>query len=116
MEDRGMRARIGIAFFLLCGLCCSTRPSLAGGADLVTIVSNQDLEATVTGASIAIAFHTELQNDQIGAGGIAGNQFQNFFGIQTVSANAGHGAISQAATSLAIRATLAMGAAARPGF
>jgi hypothetical protein len=116
MEDRGMRMRIGIVFFLLCGLCCSAGPGLAGEADIAAIVSNQELAATVTGASVTIALHTELQNARTGTGDIAGSQFQNFLGIQTVSANTGQGAISQAATSLAIRATLTMSGVARLGF
>ena len=116
MEDRGMRARIGLVFFLLCGLYCATTPGLADETNFVAVVSDQDLAATVTGASITLAFHTESQNDRTGTGGIAGSQFQSFFGIQTVSANTGQGAISQAATSLAVRGTLAMGAALGLGF
>ena len=111
-----MRARIRIVFFLLCGLCCLARPGLADETNLVAVVSDQDLAATVTGASITLALRTELQNDRTGAGDIAGSEFQSFFGIQTVSANTGRGAISQAATSLAIRATLTMGGVAGLGF
>jgi hypothetical protein len=111
-----MHGRIKIAIFLLSGLCCSAGSGVASEVDSVATISDQDLAAVVTGTSIAIALHTELQSGQSGTGNIAGNQFQNFSGIQTISANTGQGAIGQAATSLAMRATLAMGAAAGSGF
>jgi hypothetical protein len=110
-----MRGRIKIAIFLLCGLCCLAGPGVANEVGRIASVSDLDLAAVVTGTSIAIALHTELQSGQAGAGGIAGSRFQNFSGIQTISANTGQGAIGQAVTSLAIRATLAMGVAG-PGF
>jgi hypothetical protein len=116
MEDCGMRTRIRLLLFLLSGLCSVARPGLADEIDIAAVMSNQDLAATVTGVSIAIDLHTESQSDKAGAGGIAGSRFQGLFGIQIISANTGRGAISQAATSLAVRATLTKGAAPGLGF
>jgi hypothetical protein len=76
---------------------------------LLQTLSNQEL-ADITGASVAITFHDIAENNQADRTGIGGGEFRNFFGIQTISTNIGANAISQAATSLVVHATLSEGA------
>ena len=88
---------------------------LLGGANaahanaiVLQTLSNQEL-ANVTGASVSMAFHDIAENNRIDRTGIGGSEFQNFFGIQTFSINIGTNAISQAQTSLTVRAALPEG-------
>jgi hypothetical protein len=42
--------------------------------------------------------------------GIGGGRYAHFFGVETVSIDAGDGSIAQAATSVSVRASLALSA------
>jgi hypothetical protein len=83
--------------------------SAAHAISLQTL-SDQELAANVTGVSVLISFRNQTENNQAGTFGIGGSEFGNFVGIQTISTNMGSNTISQAATSLAVRATLTEGA------
>jgi hypothetical protein len=74
-------------------------------AVLLQTLSNQEL-ANITGASVVIAVREIAENNQADRTGIGGDEFRNFLGIQTVSTNIGVHAISQAETSLTVRARL----------
>lgn len=72
------------------------------------MLSDQDLAATVTGSSVAIALRADLQDKQSGVRGIASGQFQKFSGIETISTDSSQTSVSRAATSLTVRAKLMM--------
>ncbi|MGZ5921596.1 MAG: hypothetical protein ACXWLT_07500 [Rhizomicrobium sp.] len=102
-----MRPQTKISILFLSVFFCAAMPALASEISLATL-SDQDLAATVTGSSIAIALRADLQDDQPGARGIEGGRFQNFSGIETINTNSSQASVSQAATSLTVRAKLMM--------
>jgi hypothetical protein len=77
---------------------------------LTLTLSNQDLSAQVTGATVDFARGDE-QNGRLRTGDIGhgGGSFANFAGVQTASQNTGVGSINQAATSLAANAGISFG-------
>jgi hypothetical protein len=110
-----MRARLEILILSVCGVFCAATPGLANETFSATL-SDQDLAITVTGASITIALRADLQNNQSSAHRIAAGRLQDFFGIETISANTGQNSVSQAGTSLTVRATLTMAGRAGLAF
>lgn len=103
-----MAARNTVLILFLVPLLCAAHAARAN-AILLQTLSNQELAANVTGASVAIAFRDGAENDRAGMTGIGDNAFGNFFGIQTISTDIGANAVSQAATSLVVRASLMEG-------
>jgi hypothetical protein len=81
-----MRPQTKISILILSVFFCAATPALASEISLATL-SDQDLAATVTGSSIAIALRADPQDGQPGARGIGGGRFQNFSGIETISTN-----------------------------
>ena len=95
-------------------LFCAVKPGLAN--ESAAPLSNQDLAAAVTGASITIVLPDDLRNNQARAYGNMIGRRQNFSGIVTSSANTGQNSTSQAETSLTVRATLTTAERAGLGF
>ncbi|MES2294193.1 MAG: hypothetical protein V4527_12905 [Pseudomonadota bacterium] len=114
MNDRGMYPQSKMAPLFLWMFFCAVKPGLAN--ESAAALSNQDLAAAVTGASITIALPDGLQNNQARTYGNMIGRRQNFSGIETSSANIGQNSTSQAETSLTVRATLTMSERRGLGF
>jgi len=114
MDDRGMHPQSKLAPLFLWMFFCAVKPGLAN--EPAAPLSNQDLAAAVTGASITIALLDDLQNNQVRAYGNMIGRRQNFSGIVTSSANTGQNSTSQAETSLTVRASLTTSERSGLGF
>jgi hypothetical protein len=101
------------ATFLLSLAALPCLPQAASAQEILPqALSDRELSASVAGTSFAIAFRAWSQDTQSGIG----CPFQTDFGIQTINRNSGAQSIGQAATSLAVRATLTMAAPTASGF
>ena len=101
-----MRTRNRVVIFLLAWFCCASRTASANEF-LSSPLSDQELAGNVAGASIVVTFHADTQNAPFIA--LGDDEFGNAFGIETIGQDGGVNSISQAATSLAVRATLTAG-------
>jgi hypothetical protein len=74
-------------------------------------LSNQDLEASVTGASVNFNGDSDDRAGVVTTGDISasGGSYANFAGIQTASSNTGVGSINQAATAVSANANISFG-------
>ena len=82
--------------------------ALADGLAAASL-SDVELAASVTGVSILLTAKSSAQGNQAMLSSTDGSRYQGFTGIQTISTNSGTGSVSQAATSLSVRATLSLG-------
>jgi hypothetical protein len=100
-----MRTRILATLLLLCFFAPQT--ALADG--LAASLSDIELAASVTGVSILLTAKSSAQGNRAMLSSTDGSRYQGFTGIQTISTNSGTGSVSQAATSLSVRAMLSLG-------
>jgi hypothetical protein len=79
-------------------------------------LSNQELSGEVTGTFVTLAVRDVAQGNRDMAMGMGGSRYANFLGIETRSMDSGSASVAQAATSLSIRASLALSAGMGLGF
>ena len=102
-----MQARNRTAILLSIVLLGAPRP--ASARDLLAL-SDQELAAGTAGLSLAIVSRLGADPAPSGTPGAA----RDFFGVRTISQSSGPGSLAQAATSLAVRASLRPEALWRP--
>jgi hypothetical protein len=102
-----MQARKRTVILLSIVLLGAPRP--ASARDILPL-SDQELAADAAGLSLANASGLGADPVSSGTPGVA----RGFFGVQTISQSRGPGSLAQAATSLAVRASLHQGALWRP--
>ena len=106
-----MKARNRTAILLAMVLLGAPR-SASAGENLLISLSDRELAAEAAGQPLAIA--SPLRADTAPSGTVGGSR--DFFGVETISLSSGTGSLAQAATTLAVRASLHQGTLPRAPF
>lgn len=100
-----MQVSIVAALLFAIPVLCASRNAGANEA-LPQALSVQELDANVTGISLAITDRAEARNGRTAFLDTNGARFGNLAGIQNNAIDAGAGSVSQAVTSLVVRGVL----------
>jgi hypothetical protein len=104
-----MTARRAALIFLI-GMGMGAPSAAYAGSMAAVTLSNQELSAEVTGVYVTLTARNFAPGSRDLETGIGGGRYAHFFGVETVSIDAGDGSIAQAATSVSVRASLALSA------
>lgn len=88
--------------------------SASASENLLISLTDRELAAEAAGQSLVIA--SRMGADTPPSGLVGGGMARDFFGVETISTSKGTGSLAEAATTLAVRASLREGTSPRAPF